>query len=88
MANFFKYVLKESQDLDLKQKVIFYYRLLQKDLNLAKTIITRESDEMGSNIFYEDMQCEKRERLFLEFNSLSVVYGKPSETFLRDQALK
>ena len=24
----------------------------------------------------------------MEFNSLSVVYGKPSETFLKDQALK
>ena len=38
--------------------------------------------------FYEDRQSEKRERLFLEFNSLSIVYGRPSETFLKDQVLK
>lgn len=38
--------------------------------------------------FFEDTQSEKRERLFLEFNSLSVVYGRPSEKFLKDKALK
>ena len=38
--------------------------------------------------FYEDRKTEKRERLFMEFNSLSVVYGRPSETFLKESALK
>jgi hypothetical protein len=37
-----------------------------------------------SSEFFEDQQSETRERLFMEFNSLSVVYGKPSETFLKD----
>ena len=31
-----------------------------------------------------DREVEKRERLFMEFNSLSVVYGRPSENFLKD----
>ena len=39
-------------------------------------------------MFFEDTQSEKRERLFMEFNSLSVVYGRPSEKFLKDKALK
>ena len=39
-------------------------------------------------VFYEDREVEKRERLFMEFNTLSVVYGKPSESFLKDSALK
>ena len=38
--------------------------------------------------FYEDKNEEIRERLFLEFNSLSVVYQKPSERFLKDNILK
>jgi heme oxygenase len=38
--------------------------------------------------FYEDKNEELRERLFLEFNSLSVVYQRPSERFLKDQVLK
>lgn len=43
---------------------------------------------MDSKLFFEDTQSEKRERLFLEFNTLSVVYGRPSEKFLKDKALK
>lgn len=44
--------------------------------------------EMEGFVFYEDREVEKRERLFMEFNTLSVVYGKPSENFLKDQVLK
>jgi len=39
-------------------------------------------------LFFEDIHSEKRERLFMEFNSLSVVYGRPSEKFLKDKALR
>ena len=45
-------------------------------------------NEMEMEVFYEDREVEKRERLFMEFNTLSVVYGKPSENFLKDAALK
>ena len=38
----------------------------------------------NSNEFFEDVESSKRERLFMEFNTLSVVYNKPSETFLKD----
>ena len=44
--------------------------------------------ELEEGVFYEDREIEKRERLFTEFNSLSVVYGRPSENFLKDQVLK
>lgn len=38
--------------------------------------------------FYEDKNDDLKERLFLEFNSLSVVYQKPSEKYLKDNVLK
>jgi len=38
--------------------------------------------------FFEDKNDEVRERLFQEFNSLSVVYQKPSERFLKESVLK
>jgi hypothetical protein len=60
---------------------------MQRDLNLARQIIDSQ-DHTNFSEFFEDRQSEKRERLFMEFNSLSVVYGKPSEMFLRDQVLK
>lgn len=47
-----------------------------------------DDQDMCFEVFYEDREIEKRERLFMEFNTLSVVYGKPSESFLKDSALK
>ena len=38
--------------------------------------------------FFEDKNDEVRARLFMEFNSLSVVYQKPSERFLKETELK
>lgn len=89
MAELFKNVLKTSTDADLRQKVVFYYKLLQQDIKIAEKIIL-DQEKVHTNFvdFFEDRQSEKRERLFLEFNSLSVVYGRPSETFLKDQVLK
>ena len=54
---------------------------------MAEKVINQK-DAMESTQFFEDKQSEKRERLFMEFNSLSVVYGRPSEKFLKDAALK
>lgn len=48
--------------------------------------MTEENKDFAQ--FFEDAQSEKRERLFLEFNTLSVVYGRPSEKFLKEKALK
>lgn len=85
----FKSVLKNSHDADLRQKVVFYYKLLHQDIKIAEKIIL-DQEKVHTNFvdFYEDRQSDKRERLFLEFNSLSIVYGRPSETFLKDQVLK
>ena len=58
-------------------------------MRLAEKIIAgQEASSDKFTEFYEDRQSEKKERLFMEFNTLSVVYGKPSEKFLRDQVLK
>jgi len=65
---------------------MLYYKLLKQDAKIAEKIILNQPQIQ--NMFFEDMQSEKRERLFLEFNSLSVVYGRPSEKFLKDRALK
>lgn len=82
----YKMILKSSQDADLRQTVMFYYKLLQQDPSTAEQIILAQHTLKDD--FFEDTQSEKRERLFLEFNSLSVVYGRPSEKFLKDRALK
>lgn len=90
LVRMYKYVLKQSTDADLRQRVMFYYRLLNQDIKLAEKIIcsTMTMHSQDYTQFFEDLQSEKRERLFLEFNTLSIVYGRPSEKFLKDKALK
>jgi len=48
------------------------YRLLKTNIKLAKELSEMESGEF--DIFFEDKNDECRERLFWEFNSLSIVY--------------
>lgn len=79
-------LIKNSVDTDLKQRAVFYYKLLRSDVTLAQSIVTGDLSKITE--FYEDKNEELRERLFLEFNSLSVVYQKPSEKFLKDTILK
>ena len=59
-------------DCSLKQRAIFLYRLLKTDLQKAKEMAWNEVGEFDE--FFEDKNDEVRERLFMEFNSLSVVY--------------
>jgi hypothetical protein len=53
---------------------------------LAEKVVSGDHEKITE--FYEDKNEEIRERLFLEFNTLSVVYQKPSERFLKDNILK
>ena len=70
----------------MKQRAIFLYRLMQTDLNKAKQFAETSCGNFTE--FFEDKNDEVRERLFMEFNSLSVVYQKPSERFLKETDLK
>jgi len=55
-------------------------------MNKAKEYAETKTGEFTE--FFEDKNDEVRERLFQEFNSLSVVYQKPSERFLKETELK
>jgi AP-4 complex subunit beta-1 len=72
MASFMEQLIKNSTDADLRQRAVFYYRLLKNDINSARQIISGEGDAI--ELFFEDQNDDMKERLFLEFNTLSVVY--------------
>ena len=65
-------MIKSAADTDLKQRAVFYYRLLKTDVNLAQKLVNGDQERIKE--FYEDRNDDIKERLFLEFNSLSVVY--------------
>jgi len=86
LGQFLEQLIKTAVDTDLKQRANFYYRLLRTDIGLAEKVVT--GDQVKITEFYEDRNDETKERLFLEFNSLSVVYQKPSERYLKDNIIK
>lgn len=82
----FTEIMQQGNDAHLKQRSIFLYRLMQTNLAMAQEFALSDSGSLDE--FFEDKNDEVRERLFQEFNSLSVVYGKPSERFLKETELK
>lgn len=82
LGQFMEQVIKHSLDTDLKQKAVFYYRLLKSNIQLAEKIVSGDHEKIIE--FYEDKNEDTKERLFLEFNSLSVVYQRPAERFVKD----
>ena len=86
LGSFLEQMIKSAADTDLKQRAVFYYRLLKTDVNLAQTVVIGDQERIKE--FYEDRNDDTKERLFLEFNSLSVVYQRPSERYLKENILK
>jgi len=64
--------MQEGADAQLKQRAIFLYRLMRSDINKAKEYAMTCAGQFDE--FFEDKNDEVRERLFQEFNTLSVVY--------------
>merc|ERR1712032_134304 len=87
LGNIFQEIIMNSTDSTLKQRAIFLYRLLRTNITLAKEVAEQQTDSEFEE-FFEDKNDEVRERLFMEFNSLSIVYQKPSERFLKETELK
>ncbi len=86
LGQFLEQLVKGAADTDLKSRATFYYRLIKTDVALAEKVANGEHEKIIE--FFEDRNDETKERLFLEFNSLSVVYQKPTDRYLKDNILK
>lgn len=67
-----------------RDQATWLYNLLSLDVGLAKQVLFTEQ---SINRFAEDQPLEIVDRLFEEFNSLSVIYGEPSERFIETRAV-
>lgn len=52
LGRFIKYSIAENNDVDLRDRAAFYYKLLKSDTNLAKRVICSENEEITD--FYEN----------------------------------
>jgi len=73
-----------QENPDLHDRALLYYRLLRTDVKEAAKIVQTPIFPITS--FAEDESFQIMERVFQEFNTLSVVYGKPAETFIKEKS--
>ncbi|CAI5470132.1 unnamed protein product [Closterium sp. Yama58-4] len=67
--------LAESQQ-DVHDRALLYYRLLRAGVGVAEQVINPKKQPVS--VFVDSQGSETRDRIFDEFNSLSVVYQKPA----------
>ncbi|XP_068652768.1 beta-adaptin-like protein A isoform X1 [Aristolochia californica] len=64
---------------DVHDRALFYYRLLQYDVAVAERVV--DPPKQAVSVFADTQSSEIKDRIFDEFNSLSVLYQKPSYMF-------
>ncbi|XP_062206228.1 beta-adaptin-like protein A [Phragmites australis] len=64
---------------DVHDRALFYYRLLQYDPAVAEHVVN--PPKQAVSVFADTQSSEIKDRIFDEFNSMSVVYQKPSYMF-------
>jgi hypothetical protein len=82
LAGALAYGIKDSHPA-VKAKAMFLYNLLKTDLTAARSALltTKQSTEA----FVEDADAENIDMVFDEFNTFSVIYGKPQCEWKKDQ---
>ncbi|RLN80183.1 hypothetical protein BBJ28_00020018 [Nothophytophthora sp. Chile5] len=75
--------INDSNDQDVRDRALLYYRLLeQQPTEQAAAIVAQFRTEETLGVFAESVETDLKDKLFQEFNSLAVVYNKPSELFV------
>lgn len=59
---------------DVHDRALFYYRLLQYNVSVAERVVN--PPKQAVSVFADTQSSEIKDRIFDEFNSLSVVYQK------------
>ncbi|KYQ90268.1 adaptor-related protein complex 4 [Tieghemostelium lacteum] len=74
--------LNLSLDPDLHDLALLYTRILKLSLEKGQKILNSNSNIGNINYFLDDENNEIRDKIFEEFNTLSIVYNKHSSTYL------
>lgn len=87
LGHLLEYCIEQEYNMDIRDRALLYYRLLETDVNKAKEVICCPRSAQfidSSNI----IKIDSKESLLDEFNTLSVVYGQPSSAFARQESLE
>jgi AP-4 complex subunit beta-1 len=81
-------VTDDVSSQDLHDRGLLYYRMLQTDPTVVEAAIKANACLPETVNFTEDEDFDLRNVLMKEFNTLSILYGKPSESFISDKYQK
>lgn len=82
LGRIFEMILKNYHDVDLRDRTYYFYNLMQKDVQLAEYIICGEAATV--DFLYNDLDDEFLDQIYSEFNTLSIIYRKPEEKFVKN----
>eukprot|EP01127_Copromyxa_protea_P010507 TRINITY_DN2556_c0_g2_i2.p1 TRINITY_DN2556_c0_g2~~TRINITY_DN2556_c0_g2_i2.p1 ORF type:complete len:772 (-),score=212.70 TRINITY_DN2556_c0_g2_i2:37-2103(-) len=83
LGKLFARAVDDFSDPDVHDRAIFYYRLLSADVNTCKAVINSSQVSVDQG-FAEDDDGVEIDRLYEEFNTLSVIFRQGSERFLKE----
>jgi hypothetical protein len=81
LGKVFDFVINNFNDIDLKDRAMYFYNLIKSDIEEAEYIICGERAQIDRFISTDD---ELNDVVFSEFNTLSIIYNKPEEKFIRN----
>merc|ERR1719277_2522580 len=76
--------IQETSHPDVRDRALLYYRLLEHSPEEARRVICAPKEVVEE--FQEEMDAEMKEKIFDEFNTLSIVYKQPSAKFVVNKA--
>lgn len=82
LGRLLKKAIEDTSKVDVRDRALLFYRLLQVDLNEAQTVVTCPKITVAPG-FLDAEAVELQEKIFLEFNSLCPIYEKPSSKFVK-----
>eukprot|EP01128_Nolandella_sp_AFSM9_P009165 TRINITY_DN5797_c0_g1_i1.p1 TRINITY_DN5797_c0_g1~~TRINITY_DN5797_c0_g1_i1.p1 ORF type:complete len:795 (-),score=223.86 TRINITY_DN5797_c0_g1_i1:143-2527(-) len=85
LGKMFVAAIDDFSDPDVHDRALFLYRILSQDPDRCKKVVTSTSALLNL-YFVEEQDGLEVDRLFEEFNSLSIVYRQPSERFIKTEA--
>ncbi|RNF05941.1 putative beta-adaptin [Trypanosoma rangeli] len=81
LGTMFKLLINDFSHADVHDQALLYHRLLRQNLAVANKIIAGPKAEI--KFFVEEQNAVLRDKLLEEFDTLSVVYQQPSDTFIK-----
>jgi vesicle coat complex subunit len=81
LGRLFKTAIEDVSRVDVRDRALVYYRLLQVDVNEAMRVVNCPKVALESAISKEELETMRQ--IFEEFNSLAVIYEIPSEKFVK-----